>query len=457
MLSLGQRASRTCRSLSRRSLLRVGTLGPLGLTLADYLRIQASGQTTNRRARSVILLWLWGGPSQLDTFDMKPDAPAEYRGPFQPIATKVPGLQVCELLPGLARMADTYAILRTLSHDQTDHGVAGTIGLTGSMAGAVALGGKAASGAVQPSTGSIVGRLHRRRPGSLPPYVILGDELQQGHMRVVGEGGGTLGSSFDPFRVRYQPGVGLQMPDVGLPDNVSAARLDARWDLLRAQGSPSGDARASRSSATMDRHYELAHTLITSKESLAALDVEKEPRAVRARYGWHRFGQCCLIARKLVEAGQPFVQVNWSTAIEAVEDNGDGGWDMHDRYFAIMQDQHGWMLDRALSALLDDLRGRGLLDSTLVVAVGEFGRSPKVNDRAGREHHSRCYSALLAGGGVRGGRIVGATDKLGQNPTDFPFTPADLGTTILAGLGIGAAELTEIGVNPSGKVIEELF
>jgi hypothetical protein len=405
----------------------------------------------------VILLWLWGGPSHLDTFDMKPDAPAEYRGPFEPIATAVPGLSVCELLPGLARRADRFALLRAVHHESNDHGIAGTIALTGSIAGAVGLGGAANSQAMRPSTGAIVGRLHRRDAGSLPPYVILGSPLHQGLKRAVGEGGGSLGSTYDPFRVDYEPGVGLKLPDVELPEGVGTARFGARWGLLQQlEGSP--DARAtSGPAARLGRQYELAHTLIASRESLAALDVDREPARVREAFGPHRFGQCCLIARRLVEAGTPFVQVNWSTHVEGPEDAGDGGWDMHDRYFQIMQDRHGWMLDRALSALLDDLHDRGLLDSTLVVAIGEFGRTPKINEKAGRDHWNACYSALVAGAGVRGGRAVGASDRRGEQPTDRPVTPADMGATILARLGIGAADLTGIGLNPMGSVIEDLF
>ena len=202
----------------------------------------------------------------------------------------------------------------------------------------------------------------------------------------------------------------------------------------------------------MNRQYELAHTLIASRQSLAALDVGREPPSVRESYGPHRFGQCCLIARRLVEAGIPFVQVNWSTHVEGPEDGGDGGWDMHDRYFEVMQDRHGWMLDRALSALLDDLHDRGLLETTLIVAAGEFGRTPKINDRAGRDHWNTCYSALLAGGGVRGGQVIGGSDRRGEQPVDRPVTPADLGATILARLGIGTTDLTGIGLTPSGEV-----
>jgi hypothetical protein len=207
----------------------------------------------------------------------------------------------------------------------------------------------------------------------------------------------------------------------------------------------------------VQRFYGLAHRMIASRESLAALDVAREPEPVRASYGAHRFGQCCLIARRLVEAGVPCVQVNWSTNVEGPEDGGDGGWDMHDRYFEIMQDRHGWILDRALSALLDDLSQRGLLASTLVIAVGEFGRTPRVNDRAGRDHWNDCYSALVAGGGVRGGRVIGASDARAEHPVDQPHTPADLGATILERFGVTSADLTAAGIAPIGAPIAALF
>jgi hypothetical protein len=403
------------------------------------------------------MLWLWGGPSHLDTFDMKPDAPAEYRGPFEPIATTVAGLQVCELLPGLARRAGRFALLRALHHESSDHGVAGTIGLTGSVAGAVGLGGLENTKALRPSTGAIVGRLRQAEPGSLPPYIVLGSPLHQGLRRAVGEGGGSLGSTYDPFRLDYAPGVGLKLPEATLPEGVSAARLEARWNLLKRLGAGGVGRLAAGPVARLERHHDLAHTLVASRQRMAALDVEREPARVRSMYGSHRFGQCCLIARRLVEDGTAFVQVNWSTHVEGPEDAGDGGWDMHDRYFQIMQDRHGWMLDQALSALLDDLHDRGLLESTLVVAVGEFGRTPKINARAGRDHWNTCYSALLAGGGVQGGRVIGASDRRGEQPIDRPVTPADLGATVLARLGIGTTDLTGIGLTPAGEVIEDLF
>ena len=460
MLNVGRMRGRTCGTATRRAFLQVGGLGAFGLTLGDWLGLRSAlaADVPSGPAKSVIVLWLWGGPSHLDTFDMKPDAPAEYRGPFEPIATKTPGVRICELLPGLARRTNKFAIVRSMHHESNDHGVAGTIALTGNIAGAVNLGGSASPGAMRPSTGAIVGRLKRDavKPDGLPPYVILGNQLHQGLKRVVGEGGGTLGSPYDPFRLDYEPGVGLKMPDVDLPYGMTTARFGARWDLLREVQSTEASG-AARATEVMDRHYELARTLIASRGNLAALDVEKEPKAVREAYGPHRFGQCCLIARRLVETGLPFVQVNWSTHVEAPEDAGDGGWDMHDRYFQIMQDRHGWMFDRAMSALLDDLQAKGLLESTLVVAVGEFGRTPKINDKAGRDHWNNCYSAIVAGGGVQGGRVVGSSDRRGELPVDRPATPADLGATILDRMGIGSAEMTSVGLTPMGSPITELY
>jgi Protein of unknown function (DUF1501) len=454
MLGLGRSGAL---DLSRRAFLGSGAASALGLAMGEFHGLRGAGAALDPPARAVIVLWLWGGPSHLDTFDMKPDAPLEYRGPFEAIASSVPGVRVCELLPGLARRAQRFALLRAVHHESNDHGVAGTIALTGSIAGAVGLGGPENAKAARPSTGAIVGRLHRGEPGALPPYVILGGSLHQGLKRAVGEGGGTLGNTFDPFRLDYEPGVGLKLPDAALPEGVSDERLQRRWQLLNRVGYPEAGAAENSPAARMKRHYELAHTLLTSRQSLAALDIAREPLRVREAYGPHRFGQCCLIARRLVEAGTPFVQVNWSTHVEGPEDGGDGGWDMHDRYFQIMQDCHGWMLDRALSALLDDLHDRGLLETTLVVAAGEFGRTPKINDRAGRDHWNTCYSALLAGGGVRGGQVLGASDRHAEQPVDRPVTPADLGATILSRLGIGTTDLTNIGLTPSGDVINELF
>jgi len=244
VLELGRMRGRNCQSPSRRAFLQAGSLGALGLTMADLFALrQARAVNVNTpeagTARAVIVLWLWGGPSQLETFDPKPDAPLEYRGPFEAIATRVPGFHMGELLPRLAQRAGKFSVLRAMNHPSNDHGVAGTIALTGSIAGAIDLGGKAAGGALQPSTGAIVGRLARdgrwsptNQTRPLPPYLILGNVLHQGHKRVVGEGGGLLGSAYDPFRLDYEPGIGLKVPNLDLPEDLPAPRLAGRWGLL---------------------------------------------------------------------------------------------------------------------------------------------------------------------------------------------------------------------------------
>ncbi len=281
-----------------------------------------------------------------------------------------------------------------MHHESNDHGVAGTIGLTGSIAGAVGLGGPDNTKASRPSTGAIVGRLRNGSAGSLPPYIILGNPLHQGLKRAVGEGSGAMGSTYEPFRLDYEPGVGLKLPDASLPDGVNASRLHARWDLLQQLGGPKSGPSADRALFPHDQRSTNSLTPSSPRVKVWPRSTSAaRPHQARDAYGRHRFGQCCLIACRLVESGIPFVQVNWSTHVEGPEDAGDGGWDMHDRYFQIMQDRHGWMLDQALSALLDDLHDRGLLDSTLVVAAGRI----RPNSQDQRPSRPRPLEYLLFG------------------------------------------------------------
>jgi len=209
--------------------------------------------------------------------------------------------------------------------------------------------------------------------------------------------------------------------------------------------------------ARLEAHYQQAFSLLTSGTAQAVFDVGREPEKLRERYGRYRFGQCCLLARRLIEAGVRFVQVNWSSHVESPEDAGDGGWDMHDRHFQIYQDRHSWMLDQSLSALLDDLAERGLLGETIVVAKGEFGRTPRINNRAGRDHWEKCYSALVAGGGIRGGQVIGASDRHGEHPVSRAASPADLFGTVLRRIGIDTTRLTSVNLTPQGEMIEELL
>ena len=456
MLLFGQTRQRTCQAVSRREFLQIGGSSVLGVTLADLLKLKANqvGSPTGS-ARAVIFLWLWGGPAQLDTWDPKPNAPMEYRGPFSSIQSRIPGTRVGELFPQIAEWTDRFSIIRSLHTTSNDHGVAGTVGLTGSMSGSVGLGGPAGAGNARPCLGSIVARAKGFR-GEMPPFMVVGGRLHQGKRAIAGEGGGTLGALYDPFRLVYDPERGTQIPALQLPDNLSPERLQNRQLLLRSldQARRTLDTGSQR---TIDDYRAQAIALLTSPEATRMFDLSRERPELADRYGRTRFGQSCLLARRLVEHGVPFVQVNWSDHVEAEEDAGDGGWDNHYRNFQIMQDRQAPWLDQTLPALLGDLQQRGLLATTLVVAIGEFGRTPRINDKAGRDHWEHCYSALIAGGGVRGGQVIGESDARAERPRLRPVTPADLSASIMHAVGITTEQAATLGINSGGQVIAELF
>jgi hypothetical protein len=456
MLFLGRQAQRNCQGVTRRALLQAGLSTVLGLSLADLLRLQAKSGALPGSAKSVMLLWLWGGPAQLDTWDPKPDAPIEFRGPFSPIATKTTGLRVCELFPEIAKVSDKFTVLRSLHTGSNDHGVAGTIGLTGSASGGVGLDGKPLPGGARPATGSVVART-RGSASRVPPFMVVGGRLHQGKKAIIGEGGGPLGAMYDPFRLEYDPESGTRIPALQLPQDLGPGRLGDRQKLVRAFDTLERRTERMRAARSLDDYRGQAFAMLTSPAARKMFDLSREPARVAERYGKTRFGQSCLLGRRLVEHGVPFVQVNWSDHVEAEEDSGDGGWDHHYRNFQIMQDRHAPWLDRTLSALLGDLDERGLLRTTLVVVMGEFGRSPKINPMAGRDHWEHCYSALIAGGGVKGGRVIGESDKRGERPHDRPLTPADVAATVHHCVGITSEQAATLGIGVPGKVIEELF
>jgi hypothetical protein len=456
MLAIGRHWQSTCQGLTRRAFLEAGASSVLGLTWANALRAQAGQFAHPAKVKSVVLLWLWGGPSHLDTFDMKPDAPVEYRGPLTPIPTKVPGIRICELFPKLAGIADTYAIIRSMHTSSNDHGVAGTIGLTGSATGAVDLGGKMGAGAARPAFGAMVAKARTGR-AEFPPFMVIGGKLHQGKKAIIGEGGGPLGPRYDAFRLEYDPREGTKIPDLEVLPELSAARLEDRRKLLQSFDEMDRQVEALQSRKAIDDYRSQAFAMLLSKEARSAFDLTREEAKVRDWYGRTRFGQSCLLARRLVQHGVPFVQVNWSNHVEAEEDSGDGGWDHHYRNFQIMQDRHAPWLDQAVSAFLTDLKDRGLLETTLVLAFGEFGRSPKINDKAGRERWEHCYSALAAGADVRGGRVIGESDKRGEHVLSHPYTPADLIATTQRLVGIGSEQAQTLNIAVEGKVIEELF
>ncbi len=462
MLFLG----RTGRGISRRAFLQIGGSTALGLTLADLLRLKASSSLTPNpspggrgeqlvgSARAVIFLWLWGGPSQLDTWDPKPNAAAEYRGPFSSIHTRVVGTRIGELFPNIAEWTDRLAIIRSLHSTSNDHGVAGTVGLTGSATGSINLGGASAAGNVRPCIGSLVARA-KGFHSDMPPFMVVGGRLHQGKRAIAGEGGGTLGALYDPFRLVYDAERGTQIPALQLPANLSPARLQNRQQLLQVLAR--GRSLDTGSQRTIDDYRAQALALLTSPDASRMFDLSRERPELADRYGRTRFGQSCLLARRLVEHGVPFVQVNWSDHVEAEEDAGDGGWDNHYRNFQLMQDRQAPWLDETLPALLTDLQERGMLQSTLVVAIGEFGRTPRINDKAGRDHWEHCYSALIAGGGVRGGQVIGESDARAERPRLRPVTPADLAASIMHAVGITTEQSATLGINIGGQVVSELF
>jgi hypothetical protein len=394
----------------------------------------------------VLLLWLWGAPSHLDTFDPKPGAPAEFRGPLTTITTRTPGVRFTELLPRLAARSDRFALVRSNKNFHSGHLEAGTIGLTGALDGAAGVG---------PNFGSILARARGAR--DLPPFLALGRGSPRdvtGPMR--GYGGGNWGKVYDPFLVSCSELGEVNIPSLRLLDGLTPEHLGDRRLLVRQLDGirSAGDSVATRK---WDETCQRAYALLTSPEARQALDLSREPARLREAYGQSAFGQSCLLARRLVEAGVPYVQVNWSQYVEAMTPHCDFGWDTHIYNYELLTDRHGPILDRVLSALLDDLAGRGLLETTLLVCMGEFGRTPRINDQASRDHWPDCYFSIWAGAGVRPGRVVGESDRVGAHPITEPVTPVMVGTTILERAGVDSQARAEMGVLPGGRVIHELF
>ena len=412
MLRIGQGKTRNCQGVSRRELLQVGGLGVLGFTLADWLRAADARKTGKRKHEtSCIFIFLEGGPSQLETFDPKPNAPDDVRGPFGPIATSVPGTQVCELLPEMAKRVDRYAIIRSLT------------GFTGAHIAKPAL-----TGGVTALTtyGAVVARL-KGQLGDMPPYIHLGGKL----FASPGVGGGTLGSAFDPVEIPDPTGQKIKLPQFALSADVSADRFQQRRALLDSIDRMRAKSDANPALGKMDSFHQRAINMLTSTQVREAFDLAKEPDTLRSRYGANFFGQSLLMARRLIEAGTRFVQVKWY--------DWDGAWDIHgfnSTGIERMEEELCPRFDQGMSVLLDDLQERGLLDSTLVVAMGEMGRTPKVNKWGGRDHWGASLFALLAGAGIPGGAIIGSTDARAAAPATDPVYPAELAATIYRRLGI---------------------
>jgi hypothetical protein len=419
--------------LTRRHLLQVGGLGMLGLSLPGLLRAERAAPR-KAKARSVILLHQYGGPSHHDTFDMKPAAPEAIRGEFKPISTSVPGVQVCERLPHVARIMDKLTVVRSLHHTMKNHNSAGYYSLTGHNPPSDDQRLRDTRD-LFPAYGSIVSKLGPAKPG-VPTFVSYPYVIRDGSI-TPGQHARFLGKSHDPLFVNEDPNNSdFRLPELSLPANISPQRLENRREVLRLIDSQAESLDFSARARDLDAVHAAALGMLTSTAVKKAFDLSSEPEAVRERYGRTTYGQGCLLARRLVEAGVRFVNVYLSASIGGCT----GGWDTHGfnekPMYPILKNYLLPITDQTLPALLHDLDTRGLLDTTLVVWMGEFGRSPRINNIAGRDHWPQCYPAILAGGGVKRGSVFGASDRIGAYPASDPLQPDDLAATMFALLGI---------------------
>ena len=429
----------------RRELLQAGALGALGLTLPELLSARAAFAGTGGagfgRAKACILLFMWGGPAQQDTWDMKPDAPRDYRGEFQPISTNVAGIQICEHFPQLARRADRLAIVRSMTHDNVNHTAATHFLLTGEPPPVSKKREKQ-----WPHMGAVLSKLARREQ-ALPPFVSMRPTLANTVPRFVeqsqGQFAGWLGAIHDPMTIDQDPSQpDYHIDGLELRPELGVARLADRRALLRQLDRPI--ATPSDRFDALDANGKRAFELIASaSQERGAFDLRDEPPRVRERYGLNAHGQSVLQARRLVERGVPLVTVFWPN--DGIK-NVSVYWDTHSRNFIDLKQRLMPVADQAFSALLDDLSERGLLDETLIVWTGEFGRTPQVGQRNsdagagrdGRDHWPGCFSSVLAGGGVRGGTVYGKSDKFAAYPASNPVAPRDLVATVYHLLGVPA-------------------
>lgn len=434
MLEVIGNAYRNCEGISRRSLLKIGALGLGGLALPDLLRLRAAAVAAGKEAAdtAVILLWCGGGPSQFETYDPKPEAPAEYRGPFQPIQTRVPGIRICELLPRQAQLADKLAIIRSCAHNDSGHGSAVKNLNTGYLHPPNTNEGTF----LYPAVGSIVAKVREKERRQLPPYVcvpvaaIFKDNIG---------GGAYLGTAYDPFAANPKDGPKSLL----LPGELTTERLQNRQKLLAAVDRLRRDVDASGMMEGMDTFTRQAFEMVTGKAAREALDLSQESAKTREKYGnaiarngacW---GQSCLLARRLVEAGVGFVAV------------GLDGWDDHSKIKEEMQARAA-AFDAAVASLIEDLYERGLDKKVVVLIWGEFGRTPQINKNAGRDHWPSSMSVVLAGGGMKMGQVIGSTNNKGEKPKDRPLHPNDVLATIYKHLGI---DHTQAFINPAGRPI----
>ncbi len=450
--------------INRRDALRVGGAGMLGLTMPRLLRAQESkAKDIVARAKSVIFLFQWGGPSHIDMFDMKPNSQSEYRSKYGQISTSVPGMKICEHLPETAKVMHHFAQVRSVHHTMNNHNAAGYTALTGvepptddqRLRDSLDL---------HPAFGSVVDYA-APNTNEMPTFVSFPHRISDGSI-TPGQHASFLGKSHDPLFIPNDPNSpDFSLPQLSLPSGISMKRLESRRALQRIINQQARDLDNSPVAQGLDAYYDKAIGMLNSKKVRAAFDISKEKKELRDAYGRTTYGQSCLLARRLVEAGVKFVTVYFDRSIGGRRKDG-GGWDTHGfdntRMYEILPEWHFPVTDRSLPALINDLETRGLLDETLVVWFGEFGRTPKINKNISRDHWPKCYTAMFAGGGIKGGAIHGASDKTGAFPDRDPVTPADLAATMYELLGIDPATEMHDNLNrplpiANGRPIREIF
>ena len=445
-------------------MLQIGALTPLGLSLSGLLAGEARGASGGElaasfgKAKRCLLLFMWGGPAHQDLWDLKPQAPDNIRGEFQPIATKVPGIQIGELLPNIAQHTDKLALIRSVTHTDNNHSTGAHWMLTGHKH-RVSAENFGASPSDFPHLGSVVSKLRPSRQ-SLPSFVALPERIGTTAGAITpGQNGGILGSQYDPFTIDEHP----DKPDFKIDMLAQRAGLDdgrvaQRQHLLATLNAQRAELDASRRVDALNGYFQRAADLVTSPAARAAFDLSQETDKERDRYGRKTFGQSLLLARRLLVAGVRLVTVYWHRDMPGV----DTTWDTHGQNFKQLKERLVPQVDQPIATLLADLADRGLLDETLVVWSSEFGRTPKINGNAGRDHWGPCNSIWLAGGGVRGGQVYGSSDKQAAYPADNPVGPADVTATIFHLLGIDPhTQIHDREGRPlaisHGRVIEGLF
>jgi hypothetical protein len=419
----------------RRDFIKIGALAGLGLSLPDYLRRAAAGELREATGKSAILIYLGGGPTHMDTFDMKPEAPEEFRGEFKPIKTNVDGIEFCEHLPKLAEVADKFAILRGVSHTLAAHELGTKYMITGN---------RPLPSLTFPGYGSVVTK-ESPGPRDLPPFVAIPQTPQSP---------GYLGVQYAPFQVGAMPQIGkpFAVRGLSLQGGITVADVERRTQLARDLDTVFGEIETGTGLLSgLDRFGEQAFDIVRSPRARAAFDISKESPEIQQYFGSSGFGGACLLATRLIEAGVRFVTVTL------------GGWDTHQGNFERLRTNLLPQLDDGLSGLLQTLDQKGLLDSTSVFVTGEFGRTPKVNQRAGRDHWARAMFVLLAGGGMKGGQVIGESNDKGQEPLSRAITPDEVAASFYYSLGIDytkeyhTASGRPVMIVREGKVIPELF